>query len=277
MTEHVGGAIREARAVRGLSLRALASALEVSPATLSAIENGKVSVTVGRLAAIAEALGVPAERLLRGNVGTTHISPPPARPGDWRHFAPLDLDPTQAAALRLFVQHGYAATTMREIAAEAGLSVAGVYHHHASKQQLLESALDLTMSELHWRLRAARDEGTTPAERFALMVEALALYHAHRPDLAFLGASEMRSFEGVALERMRESRNSLQHLIDEQAELATADGTFTNPRPRPALRAISTMCTSLPQWFRPTGELSTAEIAKEFSRLALGMMGASGR
>ncbi len=276
MSEQIGAAVRRARAARGLSLRALAARLALSPATLSAVENGKVAITVDRLTAIAEALDTPVEQLLRGRPAEADdaaATPTSPAAGAWREFAPLDLDPAQAAALRLFVRRGFAATTMREIAAEAGLSVAGVYHHHASKQALLESALDQTMAELHWRIRAARDDGASPAERFALMVEALALYHAHRPDLAFLGASEMRSFEGATLDRMRASRNELQHLIDEQAELAVAAGEFSNPQPRPALRAISTMCTSLPQWFRPTGELSTAQIAREFARLALGMMG----
>lgn len=273
MTEHLGSAVRRARSARGLSLRALAAEVGTSAATLSAIENGKVSVTVERLTALARALDVPPEQLLRGP-GKPHRAPSTPPPSDWRHFAPLALDPALAAALRLFVQRGYAATTMREIAAEAGLSVAGVYHHHPSKQHLLAALLDRTMEELHWRVCAARDEGSTPAERFALMVEALALFHAHRPDLAFIGASEMRSFEGEALERMRTSRSDLQHLIDEQALAALAAGEFSNPNPRPALRAISTMCTSLPQWFRPTGELSTEEIAREFASLALGMMGA---
>ncbi|GAA1090746.1 hypothetical protein GCM10009668_01710 [Nocardioides dubius] len=267
----MGATIRALREQRGLSVRALAAALGVSGATVSAIENDKVGVTVERLHALAVALDVGPERLLQ-----PAPAPPasgPAGDADWRRFAPLDLDPALRAALDLFVQHGFAATTMREIAAEAGLSVAGVYHHYESKHRLLEAAMDLTMSELRWRVGAARDEDGTPAERFARMVEALALFHAHRPDLAFVGASEMRSFHGDAATRIRQRRNELQHLIDEQALLAVADGTFANATPLPALRAVSTMCTSLPQWFRPQGELSTEQIAVEFARLAVRMMG----
>ncbi|MFS3128069.1 TetR family transcriptional regulator [Nocardioides sp. Bht2] len=272
MTEHMGSTVRALRTQRGLSVRALAATLGLSPATISAIENDKVGVTVERLHALAAALEATVERLLQP-------APRPTEPAttadeDWRSFATLELDPALDAALRLFVQHGFAATTMREIAATAGLSVAGIYHHYESKHRLLEAGLDLTMSELDWRVRAARDEGGTAAQQFARMVEALALFHAHRPDLAFIGASEMRSFHGDAAVRIRQQRNELQYLIDARAEAAIADGTFTTPNPRPALRAISTMCTSLPQWFRPDGELSTAQIAHEFARLSLGMLGA---
>lgn len=281
-SDHVGAVVRALREQRGISLRALATALSLSPATLSAIENNKVGVSVERLAELADALGVDPSELLppRRRAGarvptpTAAVAVPADRtPSDWRVFQPLVLDPALSAAVRLFVRHGFAATTMREIAAEAGLSVAGVYHHYESKHRLLEVAMELTMGELNWRVTAARDEGGSPAERFARMVEALALFHAHRPDLAFVGASEMRSFQGAALDRIRERRNQVQHLIDEQALLAVDDGTFRNEAPLPALRAISTMCTSLPQWFRAGGELTTEQIAAEFARLAVRMMG----
>jgi DNA-binding transcriptional regulator YbjK len=41
------------------------------------------------------------------------------------------------AALRLFRQHGYEATTMRAIASEAGVSVGNAYYYFASKQHLI--------------------------------------------------------------------------------------------------------------------------------------------
>lgn len=264
-------AVRAARHARGLSLRALAGRIGVSAATLSGIENGKVTLSASRLTALADALGT-SPSALRAPL----VAPPVAQPGaraDWRHFEPLDIDPVLAAAVRLVVRKGYAATSMREIAEEAGLSVAGVYHHYPRKRDLLVAAMELTMSELRERVEAARDEGGTSAERFALMVEALALFHVHRPDLAFIGASEMRSFEEPDLTRVRDQRNALQHLIDAQALAAAAEGTFTSTDPLPALRAVSTMCTSLPQWFRADGSMSPDEIASEFARLALRMLG----
>ena len=263
----VASALRAARRKQGLTLRALAEAIGVSSGTMSALENGKVALSDERLVAIADALGLDAEALLRPPV------PDPQASDHWRRFDPLDMDPVLTAAVRLVVRQGYAATGMREIAQEAGLSVAGVYHHYRSKQELLLAAMELTMRELHDRVGAAGREGDSPAAKFALMVEALALFHVHRPELAFIGASEMRSFDEPHLSQVREQRNALQHLIDEQALAAVADGTFDSDDPLPALRAVSTMCTSLPQWFRADGAMSADDIAKEYSRLALAMLG----
>jgi AcrR family transcriptional regulator len=51
------------------------------------------------------------------------------------------------AALRLFREHGYEATTMRAIAAEAGVSVGNAYYYFESKQHLIQAFYDRTQIE----------------------------------------------------------------------------------------------------------------------------------
>ena len=46
------------------------------------------------------------------------------------------------AALRLFAQQGYRATTMREIADAAGVSTGNVYHHFPDKETIFRELLD---------------------------------------------------------------------------------------------------------------------------------------
>jgi AcrR family transcriptional regulator len=48
------------------------------------------------------------------------------------------------AALRLFREHGYEATTMRAIAAEAGVSLGNAYYYFESKQHLIQAFYDRT-------------------------------------------------------------------------------------------------------------------------------------
>jgi transcriptional regulator with XRE-family HTH domain len=59
----VGGRLRERREQRGLSLRALARAVGVSPSMVSQIENGKANPSVGTLYAIVSALGLSLDEL----------------------------------------------------------------------------------------------------------------------------------------------------------------------------------------------------------------------
>lgn len=161
---------------------------------------------------------------------------------------------------------------MRSLAQRAGTSVPSVYHRYPDKQDLLLRILDITRVELHWRMRAARDEGQTSVDRVALMVEALALYHTHRRDLAFIGVSEMRSLVGANRYRITKSRSEIQRLLDEEIAAAVRDGYLATEHPRDAGRAIATMFTSLAQWFRIDGPSTPERIAKEYADFALGML-----
>lgn len=254
-------------------MRTLAKRVGVSAATMSAIENGHTAVTVDRVWDIAAALDV--------SVGVLMAPPAPGaavldeEASDWRTFGPLDFDPVLTGAITAFVTTGYRGASMRTIADHAGLSAPGVYHHYASKQELLVLLLDLTMDDLDRRLGSARAEGSGPLERLALIVEALALFHTLRSDLAFIGASEMRSIEQPDRDRIAARRTGLQHAIDAEVDAALVAGLVTTTMPRETGRAIATMCTSLPQWFSPSGSTSPQEIAKEYAQLALRMVGAA--
>lgn len=45
------------------------------------------------------------------------------------------------AAMRLFIDRGYHGTSMRQIAAEAGIAVSGIYNHFASKEEIFLGVL----------------------------------------------------------------------------------------------------------------------------------------
>jgi AcrR family transcriptional regulator/transcriptional regulator with XRE-family HTH domain len=276
-----GAAVRRQRLLHGITLRDLATRLGVSAGTMSAIENGRTGVSVDRLHRIAEALDVPASTLVSGaDPVTAHPAPAtraeptvPAPTGHWRDFAPLPIDGVLAGAIRAFVAIGYHGASMRSIAELANMSVPGVYHHYPSKQDLLVRVFDLTMTDLIWRVEQARDEGTDPVARVALFVEALALYHARRNDLAFIGASEMRSLEPASYRRIARLRTYVQELLDEQIAAAIAAGGLRVVHADDAGKAIATMCTSLAQWFHPDGPTTPEQIAREYSRFALGLLG----
>lgn len=283
-----GAAVRAAREARGISLRALAASLKVSPATVSAFERDLAPITVARLERVAGLLDMEAAELLTWSSTAPDLKSAPRErsqgqggpegrgtAGSWRDFDGPEIDPILQAAAQLFVAHGFHATSVREIAAQSRMSVAGIYHHYASKEQILVALLDFTMSEISWRLEAAGAEGADAGESFALMVESLALFHAVRGELAFLGASEMRGLGAKQRTRITALRNGVQHALDRQALAALDAGPPTDADQedvRVVTRAVATMCTSLPSWFRPDGPLSAAEVASRYRDFALAML-----
>lgn len=276
-----GAAVRRQRLLRGLTLHDLAARVGVSAATLSGIENDRTGMSVERLHQIATALDVPAADLLpdaepvlaHPAPGTRAARTVEVETGHWRDFAPLPIDGVLAGAIRAFVAVGYHGASMRSIARLANMSVPGLYHHYPSKQGLLVKVFDLTMTDLIWRVEQARDEGTDPVSCVGLVVEALALYHARRNDLAFIGASEMRSLEPGSYRRIARLRNLVQDLLDEQVGAAITQGGLRVTHAADAGKAIATMCTSLAQWFRPDGPTTPEQIAREYSLFALGLLG----
>ncbi|WP_332838936.1 TetR family transcriptional regulator [Nocardia bovistercoris] len=278
-----GAAIKRARTAAGLSVRALAAHMDLSPATISAIENGRTEVTVARLRRFATVLEVPTAHLLAEGGAPVDAVAPAAEPEhaadlpDWRDFPPLTLDPVLAATVAAIVETGYHGTTMRSVAARAGLSVPGIYHHYTDKQQLLVRILDLTMDELHLRVSAAADSAADSVERVARVVEALALFHTHRRALAFIGASEMRSLTAANRTRIADSRSRLQRVLDHAIEAAAAEGRLCCSDPHTAGRAIATMCTSIPQWFRDDGPLTPEDVARDYAGFALALLGVGHR
>ncbi|NMM92199.1 TetR family transcriptional regulator [Rhodococcus sp. SRB_17] len=278
----IGASIRQARRDGGLSLRELARRLEVSPATLSAVETGKTRVSVDRLASIGGVLGVRFDALLPAAVVRPAEQPRWGReesdlavhfrPEEWRRFGPSSFDPVLAAALAEMVKTGYHGATMREIAKRAQMSVPGLYHHYASKQQMLAEILDQTMAELNARSLAAIDEGKNPVERLAFLVECVTLFHIYRRDQGFIGASEMRSLTADNRLRITESRNYQQWLMTKQLDDGITTGEFRTDRPRQAARAIVVMCVSVAQWYRPSGSQTPEEIARDHVRFALDLV-----
>lgn len=193
---------------------------------------------------------------------------------DWRTYSRDSLPPILEAALTCFVEQGYHGTPIRVVAARAGLSVPGLYHHYASKQALLVAIVSHAMTELWERSNAALDEaGDDVVRRLDLLVECLVLFHAHRRELAFIAASEIRGLVGQARTDHIAARDRQQRLMDEVVDLGVAQGAFTTSLPLEVSRAVITMCTGVAQWYRHGGPLPPHELARDYcviARMAVG-------
>lgn len=206
-----------------------------------------------------------------------HTTPRPDHAGvTWRDFTVDPLPPILQAAQTCFVEHGYHGTTIREVAAAAGLSVPGLYHHYRSKQALLTDICQVAMRDLWERSEAALAEaGDDVLRRLDLLVECLVLFHAHRRELAFIASAEIRGLEPESRASHIAARDRQQRLMDAIIEEGAAAGLFATPFPREVSRAVVTMCTGVSQWYRPGGELSPTDLAEQYRTLARMTVGAA--
>ncbi|MCW2526258.1 MAG: TetR family transcriptional regulator, partial [Pseudonocardiales bacterium] len=179
----------------------------------------------------------------------------------------------RAAALALFAERGYRATTMADIGAALGIRGPSLYRYLSSKQDVLAEIMARTMTDLLAGQETARSSTTDPVLRLRRMVEAHVRFHTAHRDEAFVGSRELDSLEEPARSTVLE----LRHRYEGQLRAAVADGVragvFTVSSERLVSYAILDMGIGIAAWFRPDGPHSVDEIAYTYADHALAMLG----
>lgn len=87
----------------------------------------------------------------------------PRRPEQYAQLRDATRESIEASAVRLFASHGFAATSMRQIAGGAGLSAGSIYRHYATKEDLFDALLTQATSGLADLASTMRGEGDAGA------------------------------------------------------------------------------------------------------------------
>jgi AcrR family transcriptional regulator len=186
-------------------------------------------------------------------------------------------DDIRAAALKLFTQLGYGATTMADIGAVVGIRGPSLYKHVASKQDLLVQIMTGTMENLLGQHRMAVATTDDPTERLRRATEAHVRYHARHRLEAFVGNREIRSLEephrGAVLARRAEYEACFRDLVD----AGVAADRFRVASVRLASFAILDLGMGVAVWFREDGELKEDTVVWEYGEFALRIVGAAPR
>ena len=163
------------------------------------------------------------------------------------------------AALRLFARHGFAAVSMRQIAAEVGVQAGALYNYTSDKQSLLSEIMQAHMEEL----LAARAELPEPGNaRVALeqFTRFHITFHAERPDAVFIAYMELRNLTEENFARIEALRRAYEAQLEAILTRGVADGQFRVAEPKVATRAVIAMLTGVNTWFREEGRLSLSEV-----------------
>ncbi|EAQ01939.1 transcriptional regulator, TetR family protein [Pseudooceanicola batsensis HTCC2597] len=165
----------------------------------------------------------------------------------------------RAAAQRLFAQHGYAAVSMRQIAAEVGVQVGALYNYTSDKQSLL---FDLMVVHLEDLLDALPEPDTAAGPMQALdeFVRFHIRFHAARPEEVFIAYMELRNLSPENFAAVESLRRLYEDRLTAILDAGQARGVFRVADTRVATMAIIAMLTGVNTWFRETGRLSLSEV-----------------
>ncbi|TCO72863.1 TetR/AcrR family transcriptional regulator [Rhodovulum euryhalinum] len=164
------------------------------------------------------------------------------------------------AAQRLFARHGYAAVTMRQIAAEVGVQAGALYNYIPDKQGLLA---DLMRSHLEELLAAWAEEprGAGPVAALEAFTRFHIRFHLERPDAVFIAYMELRNLAPPHFAEIEALRKSYETRLEDILREGRAAGLFDLPDTKLATLAVIAMLTGVTTWYREDGRLSRDKVA----------------
>lgn len=172
-----------------------------------------------------------------------------------------------AVAVAAFNEHGYDATSIAMLAERLGLSKSAVYHHFASKEAMLEAALDDALGGLEAVLAEPGGFAGPPAERLRhVVLGAVHVLVDRLPQVTLLLRLRGNTVvEREALRRRRAFDKAMQALVRDAQE---AGDVRADVDPRILERLLFGMVNSIVDWYRPGGEEGAEQLAADVLAVA---------
>ena len=179
------------------------------------------------------------------------------------------------AATQLFAKKGFAATGIREIAENAGLSTSSLYHYMGTKEELLLQIMTDGLTRFVAAAMAAVAEWTDPACQIVALTRVHVAAEATVREPSVVIDNEVRSLSPPALAAVLRLRDQYEGLWGSALEQGSSSGTFVIGDLKLTRLALLEMCNGVARWFHEGGPLALPDVADTFASLALAMVRSS--
>ncbi|MEO1000385.1 MAG: TetR/AcrR family transcriptional regulator [Pseudomonadota bacterium] len=180
------------------------------------------------------------------------------------------------AAIRLIAREGFAAVSMRQIAAEVGVQAGALYLYTPDKQTLLAGIMEDHLDRLMAAWRVA--PGAEGAEaRLDAFVRFHIRYHLEARDEVFISYMELRNLTPENFARIEGKRRAYEDVLETILQAGVAEGVFAVPDTRVATRGLIALLTGVTTWFREDGPMDVAALTDAYLGMARGAVAAPAR
>lgn len=167
---------------------------------------------------------------------------------------------TEKATL-LFREKGYAATSMRDLAAAIGIEAASLYNHVRSKEALLQS-ICFSMAEDFFQARNEVERlRLSPPVKLRLAIEKHVQVITARRDAAAVFLHEWRHLSEPDLSIFKNMRDDYEAYFTAILQEGVDAGFFRPLDEKLAVMSLLSSLNWLHDWYRPDGNLAAHEIA----------------
>jgi AcrR family transcriptional regulator len=183
------------------------------------------------------------------------------------HTRPVDRQQIIRSTVGLFLERGYHATTMQDIAEEVGILKGSLYHHIRSKEEVLVEMLLASVGDVLDAVTEVVAPAAPAPERLRRVIKAETVAMARHQEEIAIWLSERRGMRDVLAEVDVKAKAVDQVILRVLREGAAA-GDWAEEDVPVAYQAIRGMLTWFPAWFRPDGRIKLDEIAERFADYA---------
>ncbi len=179
-----------------------------------------------------------------------------------------------AAAGRLFAEHGYHGTSMRDLGKELGLLGSSLYAHVDSKQDLLVDVVAEGARLFQESARRADSGEGSSVDHLRRLVEGHVAVVLANHDVVRTFLNEARMLDDEHRSRVIAARDGYEQTFREVVKRGIEDGVFrADLDPKITTIFILSVLNALERWYQPGGELGPGDLADAVSSFVMtGMM-----
>ena len=168
---------------------------------------------------------------------------------------------------RIFAEKSYHSTSMRDISRESGVSLAGLYHYCASKEELLFLIQDNCFQCLVERLEQRLNGEDDPLRRLQIFIENhLSFFASNMSEMKVLSheaeslAGDLHANVSTRKDKYTKLARKILKDLQQQPRQTQIDLTVST-------YALFGMMNWIYNWYDPRGKLTVAELAQNLTRL----------
>ena len=175
------------------------------------------------------------------------------------------------AAARVFCEHGFGQSSMSDVAAAVDMTKAGIYHHIASKDELLFGIMSYGMDIFEERVLDRVENISDPLERLRATIRGhLLLVTRDRTKEVTVVLNEAHALHGDYRTRINRRKRSYVRFLNETFRELQRKRLIREIEPRVATFALLGMINWTYHWYTANGRLRDTEVAEAYIDLFLG-------
>ena len=185
--------------------------------------------------------------------------------------SPNRLAAIRTAAVELFSEKGYEATSVRDLAGAVGIQPASLYAHFRGKEDVLLAVIDEAAGRFETRWKdALTDSDTSVLDRLRRVLRAHIGAITEDLNAAAVFLHEWRALDPKRRRKVLARRDQYERWMLDLLEEGVASGELRALDVHLTAKAAFSLANGVHTWYRPSGPLTSDDIADRYFELLVG-------